>query len=262
MIVDSHCHVSPGWYEPVESLVYQMTRYGVQHAVLVQMQGQADNEYQFEVVRRFPGQFASVVWLDTSRPGACDELHHLAARGISGVRLSATDLVNGPRPLAVWQTAAELGLAVSCSGAHRDFTDTRFARVVQMLPRLRIVIEHLGGPVDPVGDEAEQRRQVFALARFRNVYVKIHGLGEFCRRAMPVREPFPFELPIPRWVDIAYDHFGPDRMMWGSDYPPVSGREGYGNALHLTLDQFASRRERDKALIFGGVAREVFPLCR
>ena len=30
---------------------------------------------------------------------------------------------------------------------------------------------------------------------------------------------------------MAKDSFGVDRIMWGSDYPPVSGREGYRNSL-------------------------------
>lgn len=48
MTVDAHCHVSPCWYEPVESPLYQMERNGVAQAVLVRYMGQFDNEYQFE----------------------------------------------------------------------------------------------------------------------------------------------------------------------------------------------------------------------
>ena len=40
-IVDSHCHVSPVWYEPVESLLFHLDRNGVELAVLIQMNGQA-----------------------------------------------------------------------------------------------------------------------------------------------------------------------------------------------------------------------------
>ena len=32
IIVDTHSHVSPYWYEPVESLLFQMDRHGVQSA--------------------------------------------------------------------------------------------------------------------------------------------------------------------------------------------------------------------------------------
>ena len=49
------------------------------------------------------------------------------------------------------------------------------------------------GPTNNWLHPYEMRRKVFALSRFPNVYIKVHGLGEFCQRAMPVTEPFPFE---------------------------------------------------------------------
>jgi L-fuconolactonase len=259
MIVDSHCHVSPSWYEPVEALLFQMDRNGVAHAVLIQMNGQANNEYQFEVVRRFPGRFAAVAWIQASAPDASETLTRLADRGISGVRLAAASRSPGDDGLGVWRTAAALGLAVSCSGTSAEFASPEFARVVQAFPGLRIVVEHLGGDNHLRADTLEDRRRVLALARFPNVYVKVHGLGEFCTRRLPVAEPFPFERPIPSLLDMAFQAFGPGRMMWGSDYPPVSAREGYQNALRLTLEQFAARSEEERALIFGRVALTVFP---
>jgi hypothetical protein len=38
----------------------------------------------------------------------------------------------------------------------------------------------------------------------------------------------------------------------------VSMREGYGNALHFTLERFADKSDDEKALMFGGVAARLF----
>jgi L-fuconolactonase len=259
IIVDSHCHVSPSWYEPVESLLFHMDRNGVERAILIQMNEQANNDYQRAASRRHPERFASVAWIRAEQPGASDELRRLADEGISGVRFSAATRSSGGDGLAIWRTAAELGLSVSCGGSSAEFASKEFAGLVRTLPQVRIVIEHLGGYNHPGTDSLEDRRKVFDLARFPNVYVKVHGLGEFCNRRLPVAEPFPFETPIPPFLDTAYEAFGPHRMMWGSDYPPVSAREGYGNALRWTLDQFASRSAEDREWIFGRVALSVFP---
>jgi len=261
-IVDSHCHVSPVWYEPVESLLHQMDRNGVEHAILIQMMGQTNNSYQTECVRRHPGRFASVVIVDASRPDAVQTLERLAEEGASGVRFNPTTRSPGDDPLAIWRAAERLGLSVSCGGSTEAFISDDFARVIESVPNLPIVLEHLAAVNHPDGDAAkvEARRRAFDLARFPNVYIKIHGLGEFCRRAMPVAEPFPFERPIPRLLEYAFDAFGPRRMMWGSDYPPVSGREGYTNALRLTMEQFATRSAEERDLIFGKTALSVFPV--
>ena len=72
--------------------------------------------------------------------------------------------------------------------------------------------------------------------------------------------PFPFERDGLALLDLAYESFGAARMLWGSDYPPVSGREGYTNALRLPHAHFAGNAESDRDLIFGGVARKVYRL--
>lgn len=255
LIVDSHCHVSPCWYEPVESLADQMDRNGVDKAVLIQMQGQYDNDYQFECERGYPGRFASVVLVDTSEPDAPRRLEGLAALGAKGVRLRPDD------PLTVWQAAADLGLVVSCLGSPPAFASPAFADVLDSFPRLPVIIEHLGGITawDELSTEAV-RDAVLALSRFPNAYMKIHGLGEFCRRKVPVASPFPFDpagLPL---LHRACDAFA-GRVMWGSDFPPVSSREGYANALHFPMSELESRPQSERAEIFGGLAARMFGLA-
>ena len=261
-IVDTHCHASLAWYEPVESLLFQMDRYGVEHGVLIQVRGQPDNEYQFECVSRYPDRLSSVVVIDTDAPDAPRELERLAERGARGVRFWTDTRSPGDDPLLIWRTAAKLGLSVSCNGSPAAFGSDELAAVVSSLPDLPIVIEHLGGSGRRPDDVPPYtaRRSVFALARFPNVYIRIHGLGEFCERALPVRERFPFVEPIPPLLELAYEAFGAGRMMWGSNYPPVSRNEGYGNALRLTLEQFAGQSEEERARIFGGTALELYQI--
>ena len=79
VIVDTHCHVSPHWYEPVETLLHQMNSNGVDKAVLIQL-GQVriyDNSYLIECIRRFPGRFAAVGVVDTNTPDAPERLERV-----------------------------------------------------------------------------------------------------------------------------------------------------------------------------------------
>jgi predicted TIM-barrel fold metal-dependent hydrolase len=262
MIVDSHCHVATNWWEPVESLLFQMDRFGVERAVLVGDYAEPNNEYQSRCVRRFAGRFASVVVVDPSRSDAVAVLERLAGEGASGVRLRQMARSPGEDPFAIWRAAERLGLAVSCPGRSPQYGSPEFISLIESVPALPIVIEHLGSGNAPDVESvsADIRHNVFRLARFPNVHVKIHGLGEFCSRKVPPDGDFPFARPIPPLLDLAWEAFGPARMMWGSDYPPVSAREGYGNALGLTLEQFAARSAEDRALVFGQVALRLFPI--
>jgi L-fuconolactonase len=263
-IVDSHCHAALGWYEPIEVLLAQMDRNDVELAALIQINGQSDNSYQAECVRRYPDRLRSVVIVDAARPDAPGELERLVAEGATGVRLQPSVRSPGDDPLAIWRKAEALGISVSCGGSRDQFADPAFAEVFEACPTLPIVIEHLGSlkwtDVEP--GRGGPRPAMFELARFPNAYVKIHGLGEFSQRAMPVREPFPFVEPIAPLIELAYEAFGADRMMWGSDYPPVSMREGYRNALHFTMERLADKSEAEQASIFGGVAAKLFGFDR
>jgi L-fuconolactonase len=168
----------------------------------------------------------------------------------------------GEDGLAIWRKAAELGIPVSCSGSREAFASDAFAEVVQTFPNLTLIIEHLGSVNTPDGEAPPYpiRNKVFSLARFPNVYIKIHGLGEICKRNMPVTMPNPFDPEGLSILRMAYEAFGPDRMMWGSDYPPVSGREGYGNALRFPMAEFADKPEAERKAIFGGTAMKVYKL--
>lgn len=262
VIVDTHCHVTPYWYEPVELLLFQMDRNGVEKAVLVQIMGQYDNDYQFECEARYPGRFASVVLVDPSRPDALQQLERLAERGAKGVRLRADTRSPGDDPLAIWRKAQALGLPVTCNGTREMFAAEDFVEVIEALPDLPLIIEHLGSVNQPDGEAQPYpiRQKILGLARYPNVYIKIHGLGEICRRNMPVTTPFPFDREGISILEMAYASFGPERMMWGSDYPPVSGREGYANALRLPMAELEAKPEAERGLIFGGVALKLYKL--
>jgi len=212
-------------------------------------------------VHRFPGRFANVVIVDTDRPDAPETLARLADQGASGVRLRATIRSPGDDPLAIWRAAERLGLAVSAPGSADAFASDDFRQLVEALPRLKIVVEHYGGVQRPGAEpRPELRQRVYALARYPNVYIKIGGLGEIAQRALPVRSPFPFVEPVPPIVPEILAAFGAEKIMWGSDFPPVSQREGFGRALSFVRDQLAGASAAEHDAIFGGTALAVFPV--
>ena len=148
----------------------------------------------------------------------------------------------GHDPLAVWRKANDLGMVVSLMGGARDVGSDEFRALVQKLPDLPIVIEHLAGAGEGVafprsgpGPQPPYAayRKALELADCPNTYLKVHGLAEISARppVLPAAYGVDFYDFTPPLFEMAYEAFGPRRMMWGSDYPPVSGREGYRNAL-------------------------------
>ena len=143
-IVDTHCHATPYWFEPVEILLDQMTRNDVDHAVLIQINGVFDNSYLVECLRRFPGRFSGVGMVDVGSADAPEHLAEFPSLGLEGVRLNAANRSPGNDPLAIWRKAEELGLIVSCGGQLEAFASPGFEEIIKTLPNLKVIIEHLG----------------------------------------------------------------------------------------------------------------------
>lgn len=259
VVVDTHCHASPYWYEPVETLLDQMNRHGVDKATLIQIGGEFDNAYLIECVRRFPGRFSAVALVDTSRPDALERLQEWVSQGAEGVRLRPIERSPGRDPLAIWRKAAELGIAVSVQGSNADeFSSPQFEDVIRELPNLSIIIEHLGGGGQDTKPPYSRYRKVLALAKYPNTFMKVPGFGELCPRPMPLRKPFPFEN-VPPMIEMALEAFGPRRLMWGSNFPPVAGRgEGYRNSLRFPMERLPFKSSEDKEWLFGKTAATLF----
>lgn len=257
IIVDAHANVGRYWLEPVEVLLFQMEQNGVEKAVLKQYTINYDNGYMMECVRKHPGRFAAVVRMDIQRPDATDALAALAQEGAVGLRLNPEWRTPGSDPLALWRKASDLGLVVSCQGYVDTLATDGFRSVVEELPDLKIVIEHLGHAQEPDFDY-EQFDKVMTLAEYPNTYIQLPGFGQLLSRP----KTFPFHTPPwqgpPRSVRMAYDAFGPRRMMWGSDYPPAGGREGYANTLRYPMELIPYFSEDDKERVFGKTAVSVW----
>ena len=253
-IVDTHVHASPYWYEPIETILDQMNRNGVAKAALIQHRGQYDNSYLIECVRRFPGRFSAVAVIDTDREDAPGVLEKLSAEGVEGLRMEPSIRSPGGDPLALWRKASDLGMVISSGlGTPEEYASAEFNDLVQQLPELPIVIEHLGFVRQAAKPPYATFRRILSLSKYPNVYMKFHGLGEICPRLSPMTQPFPFG-DVPPLIEMAYDAFGATKLMWGSDFPPVAGREGYRNALRLPMERIPFRSEEDKEWAFGRTA--------
>ena len=100
---------------------------------------------------------------------------------------------------------------------------------------------------------------MLTLSGFSNTYIKVGGLSELCKRSQPQLRPFYAAQKIPPFVSMVYEAFGARRMMCGSNYPPVSQKEGYANALNYLrehLSGFCGAEESE--WIMGKTAQSVF----
>ena len=225
-IVDAYAHCGLSKYQPIEKVREAMATAGVTRAVLVQHLGEFDNSYIGSVVAADPQHFAGVLLIDHRQPDALGTLGKWHSTGhFQGIRLTAQAITESPDLLA---TAANLGMIIVLFAPEgvRPIVK-KLEEELRLAPFTRLVITHLGNPSLENGDVAESARDVFRLAKFGNIFLQISGMAQFC--------PFPHDELRPLIAD-AFTHFGPKRLLWGSNFPVVRTKEDYAADLRLLLD--------------------------
>ena len=148
--------------------------------------------------------------------------------------------------------------------AHQESSE-EFKKVVMKSENTNFIIEHLAGvsdyilseDLDIVSEGLARYDSVLELAKYKNVFIKVPGLGELNIRPQSLSNDSPFEFDNNNLIKKTLGSFGSDHMMWGSDFPPVSNREGYKNALEAVRRlEFLS--DQDKKNIFQLVPIKLF----
>lgn len=115
------------------------------------------------------------------------------------------------------------------------YTLKEIAEVARRVPDLKIIVDHLGGVrLDGKPLPAEWVDDFKALAKFPNVHCKVSAL--FGRVAEP---PAPNDPGFYREIlDLAFESFGEDRLVYGSDWPVTKTTGDYAAVLKLTRSYF------------------------
>ena len=70
------------------------------------------------------------------------------------------------------------------------------------------------------------------------------------------------EAGLRPYLDVAYDGFGPERLMIGSDWPVCTLAADYRRTLGVVLDFVSDRAAAEQAAILGGNAQRFWRLDR
>ncbi|WP_219414624.1 amidohydrolase family protein [Pseudonocardia nigra] len=248
-----HTSVLPG------RAVAEMDACGIDRAVLVQAEdSETDTEFLLEVAKRCD-RFAGVVgWVRLDDPGVAEaQLDRWQAHpAFCGVRHLVHD---DPRDdfLALPAVRASLGL-LAARGVPFDVPDAwprhlaATAELAGALPELTVVVDHLGKPPHGRPDFGEWRRVLADVAARPNTVAKVSGLQ------VP-GIPFTAEVLRPAW-DAALELFGPDRLIWGSDWPMTLLTAGYAGTWEVLAGLIGELTPAEQEKILAGTAVRTYRL--
>jgi L-fuconolactonase len=222
-IIDAYTHCGISKYEPIEKVGEAMAGAGVKRAVLVQHLGEFDNSYIGGCVELHPDRFAGVCLVDHTAPDAADRLEKFKLSGnFRGVRFPVQVLLDAPD---LFHAAAQLRrILVLFAPDGMGSVIEPMRRFLQAHSNANVVLTHLATPRMDEAPEFRGARSAFALAEFPNVYWQLSGMKMYC--------PWPHEPLYPLIAD-AFNAFGAERILWGSNYPVVGTAGDYKRDLEL-----------------------------
>ncbi|MCU1636296.1 MAG: metal-dependent hydrolase [Cryobacterium sp.] len=243
-----------------EELRPSLRRAGVDATVLVQSaDNDEDTELMRETARANPEVAAIVAFVPLNQPErAAERLAELRADPlIVGIRNLIHEI---PDPDYILRPDVDEGLGLlERQGVTFDYVSVlpRHLEHVSTLserhPNLRIVIDHLSKP--PIGsDEWEPWWSLIKTAAENpNVYAKVSGLyaasGGLAGWSVDAVRPH-FE----RAVSV----FGPDRLMYGGDWPISVLAGGYDRVWDGLSELFAELGDEDRSCILGHTAQKFY----
>lgn len=254
MIIDSHQHfwkVDRGDYFWMTDEVAQIRRdilpsdleaialrLNVSGTILVQAADTvAETDFLLDLAEQTALVKGVVGWVDLEDPDLGATLERLAINPkLKGIRpmlqdIEDTDWILRPQVLKSLEKVQAAGLRFDALILPRHLGVT--FTLAKLFPNLPIVIDHCAKPVIAGGRDAgkEWRDGMSALAELPNVHCKVSGLATEYGTGWEgdALEPV---------VSHVVEAFGPDRIMWGSDWPVLELAGDYVGwlscAKHLT----------------------------
>ncbi len=224
-------------------------------------QQQAEADYVSELCRRGDGPLAAAVI--SGRPAAGSFRDYItpfkAHRYIRGLRqvLHGESTPRGfclQKPfIAGVQYLGELGLSYDICIRAAELPDA--GKLIDACPGTSFILDHCGNADLKVKDQTAWKRDIAAVAERKNVVVKVSGI---IASATPGKWTLDDLAPI---VNHTLDAFGPDRVMFGGDWPVCTLGASYKQWFDALRAIVANRSESQQRRLFHDNAIRVYRLA-
>ncbi|HEY2008867.1 MAG TPA: amidohydrolase family protein [Rhizomicrobium sp.] len=272
MIVDAHQHFwdpargDYGWLKPdnpihrvfsTADLRPLLIQAGVDATILVQAAPTSDEtDYMLAIARKTPWVLGVVGWIDLLASDAADEVRRRAGDPrFLGVRPMLQDLED---PDWIRQRALDPALnALAAEGLVFDalilpHQIDAIAELAARHPQLSIVLDHGAKPKLAHAEAmAAWARDIERLAAAPSVTCKISGL-------LTELPPQGSRDDVVRAIGVLFDLFGPDRLLWGSDWPVLTRAGDYHGWFELAREAIAAKESSAVRAVMGDSALRVY----
>ena len=234
---------------------------GIGHTILVQAAATVEEtEYLLGIADTTQTVAGVVGWIDFEQPAHRAHLERFARHPkFKGVRPMIQDIPDVDwmlRDDVQWgyQAATDLGLTFDALGFPQHLDN--FLTLLTRYPDMPVVVDHCMKPV--IREHSQRSLQQWAqgmtrIAEQTSARCKLSGIITEAQEGWTVEDLRPYARHV-------LDVFGPDRVMWGSDWPVCRVRGEYAAWYAAATALTSHLTDPEKARVFGGTAAAFYSL--
>ncbi len=217
---------------------------------------EAETGFMLDTARASAGLVRAVVgWTDLASPIASTRIAALAGEApLKGLRpmlqdISDTDWVlrDDVRPGLDAMERAGLRLDLLVQSRHLPLV----TRLAERHPALPLVVDHAAKPRIADGAWEPWASDIARVAKETPAFCKLSGLVTEAAPDWTVDD-------LRRYADHLLEHFGPARLLWGSDWPVVCLAGGYVRWREATEALIAGLAGAERDAVLGGTAARFY----
>ena len=273
MIIDAHQHFwkldrgDYSWLTPELTLLYQdflpehllpiLNNAGVSGSILVQAAPTVEEtNYMLGLAQEHQEILGVVGWVDMDSSKAVEEIDKLSKhKELVGLRPMIQDIPNIDWMLKetlepAFNKMIEVGLTFDALTAPEHLPN--LLKLLEKFPELTTVIDHASKPNIKNKHIKQWQYDMVNLAKRKNTYCKLSGLVTEASEDWTIEDLKPY-------VEVLLETFGPERLIWGSDWPVCLLASTYQKWLEACHKLLAVSDE-DHSLIFGKNAMRAYGL--
>ncbi len=235
-----------------------LDRHGIERTVLVQAADTvAETEYMLGIADVTDSVAGVVGWVDFEKPEDAAHLERLAKHPkFRGVRPMIQDIPDDDwmlRDDVQWgyRKLVELDLTFDALGFPRHLQN--FHTILTRYPEMRTVIDHCMKPQIRDGAFDDWAPGMTRLAKETSACLKFSGIVTEASDGWTVDDLRPY-------ADHVFEVFGPERIMWGSDWPVCQLQASYDRWRDVAFELTEGLGADGRARVFGGTAAEFYRL--
>jgi L-fuconolactonase len=241
-----------------EQMLSAMDEAGIEKSVLVQASTcyGHDNSYVADSVAAHPERFAGVFSVDPLASDAPKRIRYWTGRKLAGMRLftagstmqEQAGWVDDPRSFPAWECCSEMGIPVCMQMTVKAIP--QLIHILERFPKVSVILDHLAKPPLADGPPYAAAAEVFRLADYRNLYLKVspHTMAEAQNGKASYATFFP----------LLVSKFGASRIAWGSNFPASKG--SLVELLNASRTALSVLSQEDREWIFSKTALSLYPV--